>query len=89
MKTPRVEPTAVRIVVQPPDGPVVRAVSRKLLSDSEAWQLVKGIRPRFAWVLEASESAPSDRDLDTFLMMYGKAIKERSNTAQQRTGTES
>ena len=32
-----------------------------------------------AWVLRAPESAPSGRDLDKFLMMYGKAIKERSN----------
>lgn len=31
-----------------------------------------------AWVLQAPESAPSDRDLDKFLMMYGKAIKQRS-----------
>jgi len=28
-----------------------------------------------AWRRRAPESAPSDRDLDKFLMMYGKAIK--------------
>jgi hypothetical protein len=32
-----------------------------------------------AWLRRAPESVPSDRDLDKFLMMYGKAIKERSN----------
>ena len=244
MKTPRVEPAVARIVVQPPDDPDVRALSRERLSDSEAWQVAKGIRPRFAqyasqydtkkywpdvyervrreflqpatvapstlrdallwkyghlgkpaipraherlisqlqrgwpaavsalpnvpedafvilnrdfggrtrfitiafllhllhpgkvpiidqhnfravnalmacvrpdwhtrkqpscyedimlvaafmesvlaaWAHGASECAPSDRDLDKFLMMYGKAIKERSNTAQQRTGLKS
>lgn len=31
-----------------------------------------------AWVPQAPQSAPTDRDLDKFLMMYGKAIKERS-----------
>jgi hypothetical protein len=30
-----------------------------------------------AWVYRAPESAPAIRDLDKFLMMYGKAIKER------------
>jgi hypothetical protein len=28
-----------------------------------------------AWRLRAPESTPSDRELDKFLMMYGKAIK--------------
>lgn len=37
-----------------------------------------------AWVLRAPESAPSDRDLDKFLMMYGKAIKKRP-TKQMHT----
>jgi hypothetical protein len=32
-----------------------------------------------AWTLRAPESAPSDRDLDKFLMMYGKSIKARPN----------
>jgi len=32
-----------------------------------------------AWRRRAPESAPSGRDLDKFLMMYGKTIKERSN----------
>ena len=30
-----------------------------------------------AWRRRAPESVPSNRDLDKFLMMYGKAIKER------------
>jgi hypothetical protein len=32
-----------------------------------------------AWRRRAPESVPSNRDLDKFLMMYGKAIKERFN----------
>jgi hypothetical protein len=31
------------------------------------------------WVTRDPESAPNARELDKFLMMYGKAIKERSN----------
>jgi len=31
------------------------------------------------WARRAPESAPTGRDLDKFLMMYGKSIKERSN----------
>ena len=48
MKTPAARSTAARIVVQPPDGPVIPALSRERLSGSEAWQIAKGIRPRFA-----------------------------------------
>ena len=33
-----------------------------------------------AWNLQVPESVPSARDLDKFLMMYGKAIKSRSNS---------
>lgn len=39
-----------------------------------------------AWVLRAPELAPSNRDLDKFLMMYGKAIKERSKRRPHMTG---
>jgi hypothetical protein len=48
MKTPVVRPNAVRIIVQPPNGPIVPAVSGERLSGSEAWQIVKAIGPRFA-----------------------------------------
>ena len=48
MKTPVARPNAVRIIVQPPDGPIVPAVSGERLSGSEAWQIVKAIGPKFA-----------------------------------------
>lgn len=37
-----------------------------------------------AWSRRSPESVPSARDLDLFLMMYGKAIKERSNSVGSR-----
>lgn len=48
MKTPVARPSAVRMIAQPLDGPVVPALARERLSDSEAWQIAKAIRPRFA-----------------------------------------
>jgi len=37
-----------------------------------------------AWRRRAPKSVPSDRALDKFLMMYGKAIKQRSNRLTRR-----
>ena len=35
---------------------------------------------RGAWLRQAPQSVPTTREFDLFLMMYGKAIKERPNT---------
>src|SRR5262245_49398057 len=48
MKTAVAKPGAVRIVVRPPHARVVPALVPGRLSDAEAWQIVKAIRPRFA-----------------------------------------
>jgi hypothetical protein len=46
MKTPAVKRGVVRIVVQPPRGRVLRASAP--VSEAEAVQVVRAIRPRFA-----------------------------------------
>jgi hypothetical protein len=47
MKTPAARHSPARIIVQPPDGPVVPSASRERLTGAEAWQIVKAIGPRF------------------------------------------
>lgn len=48
MKTPAARHSAARIVIQPPHGPGGTAPPGELLSDAEAWQIAKAIRPRLA-----------------------------------------
>lgn len=48
MKTPAAQSGAVRIAVRPPHQPVVSASMSARLSDAEAWQIAKTIRPGFA-----------------------------------------
>ena len=48
MKAPVARPSAVRIIVQPAEDHVASAVASERLSDAEAWQIAKAIKPRFA-----------------------------------------
>ncbi len=48
MKTPAVKSGAEHIVVEPTQDRVVPASAPGQLSDAEAWQIVRAIRPRFA-----------------------------------------
>jgi len=56
MKTPAAKPGAVRIVVQPLRARVVPALAPGRLSDAEAWQIAKAIRPSFAAYVEQYDS---------------------------------